>query len=70
MSIDTWAEKNGETPRAAISAEAWFAEHPDLREAATEAYKQGWAWPQIHRWLIEEHAYPLKDEKSVTKACR
>ena len=70
MSIDTWAAANGQTPRAQSKADEWFSTRPQLVDEARAAYAAGWSWAQIRAWLEQEHGYPLKDEKSVTKVCR
>ena len=72
MSIDTWAAANGETPKPLRSAEHWFAQHPDLKQQAHDAYHnedRHWSWAQIHRWLRAEHGYPFAEARSVHEVC-
>ncbi len=68
MSIESWAQANGETPKHTV--EAWFAQHPDLVEQVVAARQQGWARAQILRWLQDEHAYPLRDDEAIERVGR
>ena len=69
VSIEAWA--GGAAPRATLTADDWFAAHESLRQEARAAYyEKRYSWEQIYRWLQAEHGYPLKDTKTVSRACR